>query len=132
MRLEGTMNHHKSHVLLVDDNQEAVDLVSDWLHGHDIDTNVAYDGASALALLSAWPADMVFMDIQMPGMNGFDTAVAMHALPGYAALPIVAWTAWDSPGSRDGMARAEMVYRLMKPYALKDILRLISRYAPTH
>jgi CheY-like chemotaxis protein len=100
------MNHINARVLLVDDNKDAVDMVSQLLSLYHIDHRVAYDGASAVALLADWPADIVFLDIQMPDMDGYETATAMHALPQCAELPIVAWTGWDGPGSREAMARA--------------------------
>lgn len=124
------MVHTTSHVLLVDDNKEAVDMFSELLSLHHIQNKVAYDGPSAIALLSAWPVDLVFLDIRMPGMDGYATAMAMHALPGYAELPIVAWTAWNSRDSEETLRGARMVGRLSKPVSLEDILRLIDQYAP--
>ncbi|KQV54799.1 MULTISPECIES: response regulator [unclassified Duganella] len=103
------MHQIKARVLLVDDNKDAVDMVSQFLSILHIDNKVAYDGASAVALLADWPADIVFLDIQMPEMDGYETAVAMHALPQCVELPIVAWTGWDGPGSQEAMAHAHMV-----------------------
>lgn len=122
------MNHINARVLLVDDNKDAVDMVSQLLSLYHIDHKVAYDGASAVALLANWPADIVFLDIQMPDMDGYETAIAMHALPQCAELPIVAWTGWDGPGSREAMARAHMVSRLTNPVALEELLAMVSRF----
>ncbi|XLZ72881.1 response regulator [Massilia sp. SR12] len=119
----------RSRVLLVDDNRDAVDMVSQLLGLHAIDNRVAYDGLTAIALLRAWPADIVFMDIQMPGMNGYETAAAMHALPGCAELPIVAWTGWDGYGSSAATVAARMVHRLDKPFELGKLLELIGRFS---
>lgn len=117
-----------SRVLLVDDNRDAVDMVSLLLTMHQIDSKVAYDGASALAILAGWSADIVFLDIRMPGMDGYETAIAMHALPGCADLPIVAWTAWDRLDNEESMTNAGMVARLSKPVAKEDILEIIAHY----
>lgn len=122
-------DNFRSRVLLVDDNRDAVDMVSQLLQFHDIDNKVAYDGLTAIALLTAWPADIVFLDIQMPGLNGYETAAAMHALPGCAELPIVAWTGWDGCGSSDAVLAAQMVHRLDKPFELSDLLALIGRFS---
>lgn len=115
-------------VLLVDDNKDAVDMVSQFLRLHHIDNKVAYDGASAVALLADWPADIVFLDIQMPDMDGYETAIAMHALPQCAELPIVAWTGWDGPSSREAMRHARMVSRLTKPVVMEELLALVTRF----
>lgn len=122
------MNQVNSRVLLVDDNKDAVDMVSQFLSIHHIDNKVAYDGASAVAMLADWPADIVFLDIQMPGMDGYETAIAMHALPRCAALPIVAWTGWDGPVSQEAAAHAHMVLRLTKPVVMEELLALVSRF----
>lgn len=118
----------KSRVLLVDDNRDAVDLVSELLSFHHIENRVAYDGQSALELLAQWSADIVFLDIQMPRMNGYDTGAAMHKLPGCAELPIVAWTSWNGAGTAEAIARARMVCRLDKPATIDALLALIHKY----
>jgi CheY-like chemotaxis protein len=81
-------------------------------------------GARSLHHLAA----SVFLDIQMPDMDGYETATAMHALPQCAELPIVAWTGWDGPGSREAMAHARMLSRLTKPVALEELLAMLSRF----
>lgn len=121
-----------SHVLLVDDNKEAVDMFSQLLNLHDVENMVAYDGPTALAILADWPVDIVFLDIRMPCMDGYEAASAMHALPGYGALPIVAWTAWNSHGNQKDMWKAGMVACLTKPVALEAVLELIRRYGTKH
>ena len=123
------MNQINARVLLVDDNKDAVDMVSQFLFIQRIDHRVAYNGASAVALLAEWPADIVLLDFEMPGMDGYETAIAMHALPRCAELPIVAWTGWDDPGSREAMARAHMVSRLTKPVAMAELLAMVSRFS---
>lgn len=117
-----------SRVLLVDDNRDAVDMVSELLSFHQIENRVAYDGQSAIALLAQWRADIVFLDIQMPRMNGYETAIAMHALPGCAELPIIAWTGWDACGSREAIAQARIVCQLAKPATIDTLLALIHEY----
>src|SRR5690242_14485228 len=103
-------------VLLVDDNRDAVDMVSQLLNLHAIENRVAYDGKSALAMLASWPADVVLLDIQMPGLNGYETAAAMHELPGCGELPIIAWTGWDGGQSHDKLVAARMMWQLAKPF----------------
>jgi hypothetical protein len=65
-------------------------MVSERLGGHEVDSKVAFDGASAIALRFACPTNLVLSDIQIPGRNGVDTEVAMHALSGFAPLPFIA------------------------------------------
>jgi CheY-like chemotaxis protein len=116
-------------VILVDDNKDAVDLISQSLAFFKVENKVAYDGHAAVVLLEEWPAHLVFVDIQMPGMSGYQTAAAMRALPGYADLPIVAMTGWDGIGNPQLNAMARFADRLHKPVALQQILEVINRLA---
>ncbi|MGW8392237.1 response regulator [Pseudoduganella sp. HUAS MS19] len=125
------MEESHPRVLLVDDNRDAVDMVSQLLNHHAIETRVAYDGQSALALLTAWQADVVLVDIQMPGLNGYETAKAMHALPGCAELPIIAWTAWDSSHNNAALVAARIVHCLAKPFEVQQLLDLVHRFGAT-
>lgn len=121
------MANSNPRVLLVDDNRDAVDMLSLLLSYSNVETRVAYDGQSAVVLLQEWPAQLVFLDIQMPRMNGYQTAVAMHALPGCAAVPIVAMTAWDGIGDVRLIEAARFEGRIAKPTLLQDILEVINR-----
>jgi CheY-like chemotaxis protein len=129
MILQGKhMFNEKPRVILVDDNRDAVDMLSRLLNYSGVDNRTAYDGYSAVALLRDWPAHVVFLDIQMPGMNGYETAIAMHALPDFAQLPIIALTAWDGIGTQQLAEAAKFVHRLIKPAKLHDILDAIKRF----
>jgi len=117
-----------SRVLLVDDNHDAVDMFSELLGLYNVESRVAYDGYSAITLLAEWPANIVFLDIVMPGLDGYETAIAMRSLPGFADLPIVAWSGWDRQHNDEAFSRAGMVCRLTKPVDLQDVLDLIHLY----
>jgi len=133
MRLErNTVHTPISRVLLVDDNADAADMVSELLNFHQIENRVAYDGESALAMLANWPADIVFLDIQMPRMNGYETAIAMHALPGCAELPIVAWSGWDGCNDQETIAQARMACHLTKPTTIETLITLICKFEETN
>jgi len=120
----------RTHVLLVEDVL-ANQLVTATLlrrEGHLVD--VASDGAQALELLSRRPYDLVFMDIFMPGMNGFDVTRELRRLaPPAGTLPVVALTASltledQALGREAGMSRL-----LGKPVALPELLQAIADLA---
>ena len=68
--------HH--HVLVVDDNQDAAETLAELIGmlGHDVE--VAFDGPSALTKAGSTPPDVVFCDIGLPGMDGYDVARALR------------------------------------------------------
>jgi signal transduction histidine kinase len=66
-------------VLVVDDNHDAADLLAELVETFGHSAEVAYDGTDALALARARRFDVVFCDIGLPGMSGYDVARAMRA-----------------------------------------------------
>ena len=71
--------------------------------------------------------DLVFMDIQMPVMNGYEATRAIRALPDAekAALPIVAITANAFDEDRQNAAKAGMNGHLSKPFDMQQLLAMI-------
>lgn len=63
--------HEKKIVLLVDDEQEVTEVLKDVLAKDGIDTLVAHDGASGLALAFEKKPDLILLDILMPGTDGW-------------------------------------------------------------
>lgn len=63
---------HKTTVLVVDDEEDIVGLMRDFLEAEGYAVRVAHDGPAALAALRGNPVDCVLLDIMMPGQSGFD------------------------------------------------------------
>lgn len=63
---------HKTTVLVVDDEEDIVSLMRDFLEAEGYAVQVAHDGPTALKKLASTPVDCVLLDIMMPGQSGFD------------------------------------------------------------
>jgi signal transduction histidine kinase/ActR/RegA family two-component response regulator len=117
----------RTRILLVDDIL-ANRLVTATLlrrEGHLVD--IATDGAEALKAVAHVPYDLVFMDVFMPGMSGFDVAPQIRAMPGPAGkVPVVALTANVSPDDQALCREAGMNRLLGKPVALPDLVQALS------
>src|SRR5229473_4553737 len=87
-------------VLVVDDGVANRELVQAYLAGLDCDVRVAEDGSSALAQIKAEPPDLVLLDVQMPGMDGFEVCKRIKAGPRGSLLPVVMITALDHTRDR--------------------------------
>lgn len=79
-------------VLVVDDTPETLSLVTDALEDAGMTVLVATDGPTALERVTLVRPDVILMDAVMPGMDGFETCMALRRLPGSAATPIIFMT----------------------------------------
>jgi CheY-like chemotaxis protein len=88
-------------VLIVDDDDDSLAYLSDIVGeaGYTVDT--LSDGSETVARMQAEPPDMVFLDIQMPRMNGFQVLKAIREAEGLAEIPIVFLSAISSVTGED-------------------------------
>jgi PAS domain S-box-containing protein len=99
--------------------------------GHTV--RIANNGREAVELSRAEPFDVVFMDVQMPEMDGFEAAAAIRASEQGTQrhLPIVALTAHAMKGDREQCLAAGMDEYLSKPVRAAEIAATLARCAPS-
>jgi CheY-like chemotaxis protein len=110
-------------ILLVEDNVLNQELVLALLAETGAGTDVAKDGDEALRCLERNPYDAVLMDLQMPGMDGFDTARAIRDRG--AQLPILALTARE--GALERCLEAGMAGLVAKPIEPRQLLEALAQ-----
>ena len=86
-------------VLLVDDDEVNLLLTSLALRERGFAITEATSGERALEVLTDWLPDVVVLDALMPGLDGFQTCLALRALPGFEALPVLMLTGLDDDAS---------------------------------
>jgi diguanylate cyclase (GGDEF)-like protein/PAS domain S-box-containing protein len=86
-------------VLVVDDDATMRVLVAETLEPDGIEVAEAHDGPAALAALHARTPDLVLLDVQMPGVDGFSVCEEIRALPAGADLPVVMMTGLEDVDS---------------------------------
>ena len=120
-------------VLIVDDNDTNSYLLAFFCGRLGLRTRTVSSGTLALEAAQAERPDLVLLDLHMPLMDGYETAERLHALPGLAAVPIVAVTA-NTGVPRDRLARACFAGCLAKPIDTDsfpaEILRHLGPPAP--
>ena len=84
-----TQAPRKNRILLVDDDAVCNTANSMVLARANFDTVCASDGASALALLEAGAFDLILLDVNMPGLNGFQVCSKIRELPQYKQIPVI-------------------------------------------
>jgi PAS domain S-box-containing protein len=111
-------------LLVVDDNRDAADTLSSLLEVLGARTRVAYDGDSAIQVFQEFRPDVVFLDIGLPGMSGYDVARAIRNLDGPPVL-LVALTGWGQDGDRARALASGFDHHLSKPADIAQLLQLV-------
>ncbi|HUO53668.1 MAG TPA: chemotaxis protein CheB [Rhodoblastus sp.] len=113
-------------VLVVDDNQDVADSFALMLGQFDAEVRVEYSGAAALACLDAFRPDIVFVDLGMPGMGGYEVARRIRVRPGGSDIVLVAVSGWGRDRDRRASAEAGFVRHLVKPVDPAEIEALLA------
>ncbi|MCE9566344.1 MAG: PAS domain S-box protein [Planctomycetes bacterium] len=113
-------------LLVVDDNRDAADSLAELLrlHGHEV--RVAHDGPAALALAHSYRPDLIFLDIGMPGMDGYEVARRLRKTPGLGHTVLAALTGWGQQEDRRRTADAGFDHHLVKPLEPKALEGLLA------
>lgn len=114
-------------LLIVDDDKDLADLIKLFFEDNGFVVSVAYDSRSALSRLQEEGADLVLMDIMLPGMNGGQIAKTIRDLPGLSDVPIIFLTGLVSDREEEnGLVvdgtRFEVV---AKPFDIQNLLQMI-------
>ncbi|MES2957485.1 MAG: ATP-binding protein [Pseudomonadota bacterium] len=118
-------------VLLTEDNEVNQLVATLMLESHGLQVDLAVDGLSAVAAAAQTRYDLVLMDCQMPGMDGFAaTAAIREAERGADRCVIVALTAHAMGGDRERCLAAGMDDYLAKPLVRDDLVRVLRRWIP--
>jgi len=88
----------------------------------------AENGAKAVEFCTLRIPDIVFMDVQMPEMNGYEATMAIRSLPGIPHFPIIALTAGNVKGERDKCIEAGMDDFIAKPFVEETIWQVLNKY----
>ncbi|MEX2221627.1 MAG: CHASE3 domain-containing protein [Candidatus Rokuibacteriota bacterium] len=102
-------------VLVVDDEPDSTDSLALFLRlrGHEV--RVAHDGPGALEEISRYRPDVVFLDLGLPGMNGYDVARRVRMMSDLGPLRLVALTGYGTDGDRQKTRDAGFDVHLAKP-----------------
>jgi CheY-like chemotaxis protein len=119
---------NRGRVLVVDDNSVAQTIASHALRRQSFEVRCAADGLEALDAASKSHFDVILMDLQMPGMDGFETAGRIRELPGYRETPIIAVTANCSDENRARCADCGMQDFLAKPVRTRELVQTVEKY----
>jgi len=115
-------------ILVVDDNADAAGTMAMVLSldGHDV--RVSHDGFSTLSTARAFQPEVVFLDIGMPDMDGYETAIELRRLPGLEDALVVAVTGYGPETGLPGAKEARFDHYLTKPVQFETVRRFIAQH----
>ncbi|WP_372826389.1 response regulator [Polaromonas sp.] len=117
-------------ILVVDDNVDAAEAMAMLLDlsGHDVRS--AFSGEAGLEMALSFRPDVVFLDIGLPGMNGYEVAEKLLADPATAATRLIALTGW---GTEDDIRKSKVAgfyAHLTKPVDPDAVAALLATLLP--
>ncbi|MGB3776651.1 MAG: response regulator [Leeuwenhoekiella sp.] len=115
--------------LIVDDNKINRMVTSKLLIERGAKTEEAASGEEAIELIKDKTYDLILMDINMPGINGFETSKTMRKLN--VKVPIVALTAADASYIEKMIKTYGMNGAIIKPYSMEEFMKVITEHLPS-
>ncbi|TDE14473.1 response regulator [Dyadobacter psychrotolerans] len=118
------------HVLIAEDNPVNMFLTKTIISKVAPNTKIyeARNGVEAVEFCKRQKPDLIFMDIQMPEMNGYEATAAIRALPKGKQISIVALTAGNVKGEREKCVAVGMDDFITKPFLPADIKQVFNQY----
>jgi hypothetical protein len=115
-------------ILVVDDEPMNLEIAQMLLEGAGLQVDTAADGALAVSLAQETRYAAIFMDMQMPNVDGLEATRLIRGLPAYHHTPIIAMTANAFNEDKERCAEAGMNDFLGKPFNPEDLFGVLLRW----
>ncbi|MDX1694096.1 MAG: response regulator [Ketobacteraceae bacterium] len=124
------VGRQRGHILVVEDNRINREVAIGRLKAMGYRVSVAENGERALELVNAHDFDLVFMDCQMPVLDGYQTTMKIRQQEAFSRgrLPIIAMTAHVLPGDVEACRKAGMDDYIAKPFKTEQLQEVIQRW----
>jgi CheY-like chemotaxis protein len=113
-------------VLVVDDNVDTVFSFSMLLKASGHDVRPAHDGPTAVQAALDYRPDVVFLDIGLPGLNGYEVAKQIRQHPVLKSVVLIALSGYGQDSDRQTSLQAGFNHHLVKPARLAEILQILA------
>jgi two-component system cell cycle response regulator DivK len=118
-------------ILVVEDHEDNRRILRDLLRAGGYEMIEAHDGEAALDKVSSERFDLILVDIQLPGIDGYEVTRRIRADPTLARLPIIAVTSYALMGDEDKARLAGCDGYVSKPYRPRELLAKVREYLPS-
>jgi PAS domain S-box-containing protein len=124
--LENSPSEARRRILIADDNQDSVEVLSVVLEHFGYEVRTAHDGLQAVQAAAAFRPDVALLDIGMPGLNGYQAARRIREQPGGWDMALVAITGWGQEDDKRRAREAGFDHHLTKPVDPVDLQKLLA------
>ncbi len=121
------MENEARRVLIVDDNPNMSNLLSDMLEVFDFSSQRASDGEEALSFLNQEDFSLLITDLRMPKMTGLELLKAVKDK--YPKLPVVVITGYSTEATEQELLTAKADGFLNKPFRMNDIESVLRKFS---
>jgi CheY-like chemotaxis protein len=118
---------HAQRILVVDDNADAAESLTALLQVYGHDARLVHDGLAALELVPSFLPDVIFLDIGMPGMDGYEVARRVRRMPEGERALLIAVTGFGAEDDRRRSQEAGFDHHVTKPLDPRRLPGLLSR-----
>jgi diguanylate cyclase (GGDEF)-like protein len=116
---------HKGNILIVDDVLENLRLLSEILHQHGYKVRSVTNGSMALRTVQTKPPQLILLDIQMQGMNGYEVCDRLKSDPATREIPVIFLSAIDELFNKVKAFEAGASDFITKPFHVEEVLARI-------
>ena len=120
----------RKHILIVDDYADALDIWAIYLQSMGYRVSTAADGLSAVAKAEELLPDLIVLDLELPGLTGFEVARRLRATPGTSAIPLIAATGYSHARQLDMARQSGFDAVVVKPCDPDMLVQEIERLLP--
>jgi two-component system, cell cycle response regulator DivK len=115
-------------ILVIEDQQDNRQILRDLLTSADFEVIEAENGEDGVAAAVSQKPDLILMDIQLPGLDGYEATRRIKADTSLLAIPVIAVTSYGLAGDAEKARAAGCDDYISKPYSPRQLLAKVREY----
>ena len=112
-------------ILVVDDAPSVTGVVQFVLDAEGYEAEIVEDGHVALAAIAARRPDLILLDLNVPGLDGYQIAARLHESPETASIPIILLTGTQESATSPRLAGFPIKDVVLKPFSPRELISRI-------
>jgi CheY-like chemotaxis protein len=113
--------------IVIDDNRLTADTLCKMLEILGVDSRAAYGPRAAILEIRKHPVDLIFLDINMPGVDGFEVLGYLRREPDLRHIPVVMVTSDDQPETATRAQETGALHLMLKPVTVEALEKILAK-----